>query len=160
MEIQPKKSSHSKWKQSRHLLKSTQINLRCLYLQRMGGGETHPEWAAVAIVQLQDVSIHSDGGEWRLFPWQRGAVVLSAAFLQLEHRSGRDWGEETRPRLDCISLCGTKYLSLKFSMTSWIYNTWVKGRTDSWWISTIPQTSMAFWVIYTKIKANTFSISI
>lgn len=51
---------------------------------------TDPERPSVPVVQLQDVSLHRDGGQRRLLPRQGGAVVLSAAFLQLKHRSSRD----------------------------------------------------------------------
>lgn len=51
---------------------------------------TYPERPSVSIIQLQNVSVHANGGERWLFPWQCGAVVLSAAFLELEHRSSWD----------------------------------------------------------------------
>lgn len=127
------------YKECCHLLKE--------YLQR----RTYPEWPPVSIVQLQDVSIHSDGGKRWLFPRQRGAVVLSAAFLQLEHRSSWDWGggkpgqitacwdkktparaqTHTNIPLIWVWVCSAggpvQYLSFKnFTMNLWIHNASIK----------------------------------
>lgn len=44
---------------------------------------TYPELTTAAIVQFQDVSFSRHRGQRRLFPGQRGAVVVGATLLQL-----------------------------------------------------------------------------
>ena len=55
------------------------------------GFSTYPELTAVAVIQLQNVSFRGHRGQRRLFPRQRGAVVVGAAVLQLQDGSRWDW---------------------------------------------------------------------